>query len=271
MKLAQEVLEVGARQLEGTAVAAEFADLEGAEQLTHAVGAVDRLLRPGHAGGREQRGEHAVARGVSGGGALPHRQFAAARRVQRNVRGNAKRDGLRDPIAVEPEHLGRADRAADRRVEHVIEAVIAHADGTEQRAVDFISEHDAGDRRGPVCAGEVGRRQHRGNHVARMAAAAGKHVVAVEVARHHAVGEGRELRQRALPGAEHAGPARHAHALGKRPRDAARRLVECAERASHGIDDAALALMHDIGRQVGIGQGDGVVCNSARGRIHAAN
>ncbi len=128
--------------------------------------------------------------------------------MERNVRGHRKRDGLRDPTGIEPEHLGRADRAADGGIEHMIETVVPHADRTKQRAVHFITEHDAGDDGRPVCAGEIGRSQHRGNHVARMATAARKHVVAVEVARHHAVGEGRELRQRALSGAEHAGPAR---------------------------------------------------------------
>ncbi len=271
VKLAQEILEVGARQLERTAVTAELAELERAEQFAHAVGAVDRLLRSGHARGGEQRGEHAVARGVSSGGALPHRQFAAARRVQRDVRGHRKRDRLRDPIAVEPEHFGRADRAADRGIEHVIEAMVAHAGGVKQRAVDFIAEHDAGNHGGAVRAGKIGRGQHRRSHVARMAAAAGKHVVAVEIARHHAVGERRKLRQGALFGAEHTGPARHAHALGERPRDAARRLVECAERASHGIEEVALALMHDVRRQVGKGQVGGVARDSACRGVHAAN
>jgi hypothetical protein len=115
---------------------AELVQFEIAKQFAHAMGCIDRLVRPGHALGGEQCCEHAVA----GGDAFPHRQLTAARSVQRNVGRHRQRDGLGDPTVVEPQHPDGADRAGDSGIEHIVETVVAHAGGTEQAAVDFVSE-----------------------------------------------------------------------------------------------------------------------------------
>jgi hypothetical protein len=44
---------------------AELAQFEIAKQFAHAMGYIDRLVRPGHALGGEQRCKHAVAGGVT--------------------------------------------------------------------------------------------------------------------------------------------------------------------------------------------------------------
>jgi hypothetical protein len=117
---------------------AELAQFEIAKQFAHAMGYIDRLVRPGYALGGEQRCEHAVAGGLAGGDAFPHRQLAAARSVQRNVGRHRQRDGLGDPTVVEPQHPDGADRAGDSGIEHVVEAVVAHAGSTEQAAADEL-------------------------------------------------------------------------------------------------------------------------------------
>jgi hypothetical protein len=93
---------------------------------------VDRLFRAGQAFGGQQCCEHAVAGGVAGGGAFPHRQLAAAGGVQRDVGRHRKRDGLGDPGTIEPQNPGGADGAGDGSVEYMVEAAVAHGDGAEQ-------------------------------------------------------------------------------------------------------------------------------------------
>jgi hypothetical protein len=107
-----KTFEISARQLKRLSATAELAQFEMAEQLAHAMRSIYRFLRSGHAFGGEQCGEHAVAGCIAGGDTFPHRQVAATRRVQRNVRRHRQRDSLGDPVAIEPQNPGRADRAA---------------------------------------------------------------------------------------------------------------------------------------------------------------
>src|SRR5262249_6556784 len=53
-------------------------------------------------------------------------------------------------------------------------------------------------------------------------------------------------------------------------RDAAWLLVERPERAPHGIDDAAPAFVHHLGRQIAIRQPAGVVGDAADACVHGA-
>jgi hypothetical protein len=69
-----------------------------------------------------------------------HRQLTTARSVQRNVERHPQPDGLGDPTVIEPQYPDGADRAGESGIEHVVETVVAHAGGTEQAAVDFVSE-----------------------------------------------------------------------------------------------------------------------------------
>jgi hypothetical protein len=73
----------------------------------------------------------------------------------------------------------------------------------------------------PIRAGDIDRGQYGGDHVARMSASAGKHIVAVKEARHDAVGKRRQFRQGTLPGAKYARTARYLDARSNAARDAA--------------------------------------------------
>ena len=84
-----------------------------------------------------------------------------------------------------------------------------------------------------------------------MAAAARIGVVALDEAAGDAVGEGGELRQRAVRGADDGARRAAAGAHRDRPRDPHRLLVEGRDRAADGVDDPPLAVVHHLGRQIG--------------------
>jgi hypothetical protein len=79
-----------------------------------------------------------------------HFMFSDLNSVQRNVGRHRQCDGLGDPTVVEPQRPDGADRAGDSGIGHMVETVVAHEGSTEQAAVDFVSEHYAGDRRAPI-------------------------------------------------------------------------------------------------------------------------
>src|SRR5688572_2326021 len=69
----EEVLELRLGDAVRTSFTCERRDLELADELPQALRALDRPVRPGHALLRHERGENAVARGVSGRTTFPHR------------------------------------------------------------------------------------------------------------------------------------------------------------------------------------------------------
>jgi hypothetical protein len=121
-----------------------------------------------------------------------------------------------------------------------------------------------------IRAGDIDCGQHRGDHVVRMSAS-GKNVIAVEVARHHAVCKRRQLRQGTLSGTKYPRPARYLDARSKQACDAARFVVERPQRAAHGIDQAALTFVYHLGRQALILQRAGVVGDATDACVHVAH
>ena len=247
MRFRDEDLHVGRH--DGEWRTAEPGRVERADEIAQAERAVERLAGPGHAGLREQRREQAIAHAIRLGDPLPHGKLPAPGRAERQVGGHGERDRVHHAGAVEAQNLAGRDRARDSRVERMIEAPRHHAQRFVQRAMDLVAGNDRRDRVAPIGAGDLRRRQHRRNHAARVSAAAREAVVAVEVARHRGIGEGRELRQRATGGAEHARALRDLGAQRDRPRDAARLRVERRDRARERIGDAPLARVHGLGRQ----------------------
>ena len=162
-----------------------------------------------------------------------------------------------------PQDLGRRRRAGDRGIEGVVEALGHDAQRVVQRAMDLVAHHDRGDRVAPVRAGDLRGRQHRRDHAARMSAAARKAIIAVEIARHRGIGEGRELRQRAARGAEHARAVRGFGAQRERARDPARLRVEGRDAAGERVGDAPLAGVHGLRGQIGEAQPRRVVGDPA--------
>jgi hypothetical protein len=152
--------------------------------------------------------------------------------------------------AVEPQHVDGGGRRRDRGIEGVVEATGHDAQRLVQRAVHLVADHDRGDRGRCVGARHLRGRQHRRDHAARMAAAARKAVVAVEVAPHRGVGERGELGQRAARGAEHAGAVGRLGAQREAARDAARLGVERRDRAAEHVDDPPLAGLDALGGEV---------------------
>lgn len=93
--------------------------------------------------------------------------------------------------------------AADCGVEDVIHALVAHAGRLKERVVHLVCERDGANNRAAIGAACIRCGEHRGEHVAGMAAAARVGVVAVEVAAHDAVRKRRQFRQAALRRTDH--------------------------------------------------------------------
>jgi hypothetical protein len=81
----------------------ERSQFEVTYELAQSVRTFDGIVRAGHAFGCEERRENAVARSVRRSNTLPHRQVAATRRVERDVRCDGERHGLCELPHVEPE------------------------------------------------------------------------------------------------------------------------------------------------------------------------
>ena len=97
-------------------------------------------------------------------------------------------------------------------------------------------------------------RKDRQQIVVRMAAAARIGVVAFEIAAGDAVGEGGQLRQRAMRCADHRRAVRHGCPRRHRARHARGLRVERRNGAADGVDDPPLAVVHDLCGQVRKGQ-----------------
>jgi hypothetical protein len=201
------------------------------------------------------------------GDALPHGQLAAPGDGERQVRRDGERDRVDGTGAVEPQDVGGGRGRRDRRVERVVEPVRHDTQRLVQRAMHLVAGHDRGDHRCAAGAGDLAGRQHRRDHAARMAAAAGKAVVAVEIARHRGIGEGGELGQRATRGAEHARAEAGFTAQRQRSGDAARLGVERRDRAAERVGDPPLAGVDRRGGEIGKTQAGRELGDAADGRV----
>src|SRR5215208_5458969 len=109
----------------------------------------------------------------------------------------------------------------------------------------IVAERNGADGGRAATTKGVGESEHRRDDVARMSAAAGEDVVAVEVARHHAVGEGGEFRQGPLVGPKNAGAFTGPHARSQIARYPAWLRVKRRDGAAQRVNDAPLAFVHD--------------------------
>ena len=211
--------------------------------------------------------EHAGSNRCRGRAALPHRELTDPRDAERDARRD--RDGDRVPHGrtIESEDLAGAARRPDGGEHALIPALegdpVGHA--TER----FVRDRDRGDHRSAVGLARVGGRQHGGNHVTRVAGSArGVGVVAVQVADENGVHEGRLICRRRRARAKDSHRRVPPHAGRDTSRDRRRLAVERAGRASQGVDQSALHLVHCLGREVVERQTTRVVAQELGRRIH---
>ena len=202
--------------------------------------ALERLRRAGDARrgqtSREQRGHGRVG----GGAPLPVGKLAGPGHEQRHVRGDRHTHRVGQPLRVEPQHPARAGRGGDGKERPVVPAVVPHGHRVGQGR-----EHLVGDvkRRQDFRSGAgayLGRGQHSPHHVAGVAAALSVvGVVEVEVADHAPVGECGQLGGRRPGQPDH----RRTRFSGSGGREGAGRhaggRVQCPQRASERVDEAA--------------------------------
>ena len=129
-------LDVGAVDHEGHAVAAELGELEVAgEELHDAEVAFEDGRGAAQAFCGQQRGEDAVASGVSEGATLPFAQFARARLPGGNVGDAGQAERVRGLRRIELHELAGRQRGRKAAVEDVVPAVLAQAGGVAQPAL----------------------------------------------------------------------------------------------------------------------------------------
>ena len=232
--------------------------------LPEPVASLERVSRSGHTFRRQLRREH--ARPVRGGcrAALPHRQLADASDPERHARRDRDGDGVAQRGAIEPENLAGAAGGADGGEHPLVPAL--QRDRVREAAERFVRGGDGRDDGAAVRAAAVGHRQHRGNHVARVARPPrGVGVVAIQIADQHGVRERGEVRGRPLRRAENArrrgalDPRREAHG------DGGRLAVERPGRAAERVDEGPLHLVNRLRGKIGVAQPVRVVAQ-VRGR-----
>ena len=103
----------------------------------------------------------------------------------------------------------------------------------------------------PAAARRLGGRQRRGDAVAGVARlVAGVAVVEIQVANHHAVGEGGQVQTALLAAAQHGDRVGAGNDPGHLPRHPGRLAVIAAQSAADGVDDEALGEVNRLGWQV---------------------
>ena len=98
--------------------------------------------------------------------------------------------------AIEPEKASACERRSDGTVDGLVPSHRIEIDGGTASAIDLVAERDGLDQRLTTAIGGFRRGEQCGEHIAGMAAAFDTvHVVEVEQAQHHAVGESSHFRR----------------------------------------------------------------------------
>ena len=247
--------------LKRLAVAAERREFQilAADDFEKPVAALEYRRRSCHAARRELCRKQRIAICVRIGAALPLRNIADPRLIQRNVPGNHDIDRFDNLRLRQPEYPRRADHAGNSAYRCVIDAAQLVVPGVADSAIHFIGQCGRHDEFAPAGGGHFSCREQRGYAVAGMPSPLGDiAVVEIQIAHRDVIGERGKINARLPAAAQYGGRPTAGDEPRQLPRDARRFAVKTAECATYRVDDGAFYLMNDLRRKILIFQSSSV-------------
>ena len=211
--------------------------------------------RAGKPAFRQHCGEHGVAAGVGISAAFPVRQDADPRLAEGQVGRKAQVQGLFRLRRRQAHGAGGAHRTGDCAVGNMVKADVFQAESVAEPAERFVGNGGGRNQTPPAGAGQLGAGQRSGDAVAGMPRfQRGIAVVEIQIADHHAVGEGCQVGAAGLAAADDGNRAAAGHFAGQLPRNLARLGSVAADGAADAVNNHPFEQMDSIGRQVAVVQ-----------------
>ena len=193
---------------------------------------------------RQQRGMRRRHCRVRIGEPLPMRERAGTRDTQRIVGGTADRDGVGDLVAGKRKRLGHAGGYGIGALGGVVEPFVAHRRDVAQPGLHLVRDCKRGKKVGTRGAAHLGRGQHRGKIIGRVAGLARSEIAVheIKVARERAVKKGCPIRG-SLAAADERAQGRPAKLCGQIADSGDRDCIERTDPHRDGVEHADLELI----------------------------